>query len=155
MASAAIYVSLLLTIGMVDSNSYKLLCTIAGCVSAVAPLLTYSLLDENTLPPWVMSAFNVVHCFSWCIRGTQNGIGATFSAVLLLLAWFLPDAVAPPMEEDLDLLAALINPDVVAHALFPASLAAAETQEHRRRCRPSRRRPPLRPTATETQEHWH
>lgn len=51
---------------------------------------------------------------------TQNGIGAFCSLVLLFLAWFLPDALAPPMEEDMDLLAALVNPDVVAHPLFPA-----------------------------------
>ena len=53
---------------------------------------------------------------------TQNGIGAFCSLVLVFLAWFLPGALAPPMEEDMDLLAALVNPDVVEveHPLFPA-----------------------------------
>lgn len=41
MASAGIYVALLLTIGGVDPGNFKLLCTIAGSVSAAAPLLTY------------------------------------------------------------------------------------------------------------------
>ncbi|KAF7063405.1 hypothetical protein CFC21_069926 [Triticum aestivum] len=139
MVTAGIYVALLLTIGGVDSGSFKLLCSIAGSVSAAAPLFTYWFLDQATLPPWGMSAFSIVHCFAWCIRGvtkpvpqhedlymaTQNGIGAFCSLVLVFLAWFLPGALAPPMEEDMDLLAALINPDVVEveHPLLPGALA--------------------------------
>ncbi|KAI4988271.1 hypothetical protein ZWY2020_029901 [Hordeum vulgare] len=41
------------------------------CRRAAAHLLAPGM-DENTLPPWVMSAFNVVHCFSWCTRGVTK-----------------------------------------------------------------------------------
>lgn len=33
-----------------------------------------ALQDQDTLPPWGISAFSIVHCFAWCISGVTKPV---------------------------------------------------------------------------------